>query len=372
MSLLLGIGRRRGLRTTAGTPPFSVPTVAPYNVAGYLNIPSPMGAYSAVHPSVWDFGPGTQWNGYRYWMAHTPYDNTNDNYENPCVVASNDGWTWVVPAGLTNPIYPMPAGGENLGGPFNSDTDLLWDAQTNELVLVYRELKSNNRHVWHYARSSDGSTWPALPTPFDLPIPGQLLSPALVQVSASEWRAYTIFRDVMPMRLEVWSATSLEGTWAKLGDLTGFETLIAEGENPWHLDVIHDGDFYRMLLDLGPAYLDKGDGLIAASSVDGIAWTVNNTPVMTTGVADWDSVQLYRSTFVPHENGTHYRVWYSAEGTVGALWHTGYTELPMALWPDPTVATTTTTTTATTTTTTTVVTTTTTTTTTTTSAAYSS
>ena len=47
----------------------------------------------------------------------------------------------------------------------------------------------------------------------------------------------------------------------------------------------------------------------------------------------WDSGELYRTTFTRHENGTHFRVWYSANGPES--WRTGYTELPRSLWPEP-------------------------------------
>ena len=319
-------------------PPF--PSSPPYNAPSFLQIPSPMGAYSAVHPSVVDMGPGRRWRGYRYWMAFTPYDNTDDDNENPCVVASHDGWTWVVPAGLTNPIYPAPLNGLL----FNSDTDLVYDPDTDEMILVYRaqERDPYKSQRWFYARTYDGVTYPPVATRFDLPRPdrvqfgpGQLLSPSMVRVASGAWRAFTIYRDVTPMQLQVWEAPSVEAAWYKVADLTGFEALLEAGMNPWHLDVIHDGSAYRMLLDLGPNYLAKPDGLVAASSLDGVSWNVNITPVMMPSPSGWDSVELYRSTLAPHENGTHFRVWYSAQGTVGAIWHTGYTEIPRSLWPDP-------------------------------------
>ena len=57
-----------------------------------------------VHPAVLNIGE--QWNGHQYWMAITPYPSGNDDFENPCIYASNDGIVWVVPNGLTNPIEP--------------------------------------------------------------------------------------------------------------------------------------------------------------------------------------------------------------------------------------------------------------------------
>ncbi len=37
----------------------------------------------------------------------TPYPNGNDTYENPSILAGNDGTSWAVPAGLINPIDPI-------------------------------------------------------------------------------------------------------------------------------------------------------------------------------------------------------------------------------------------------------------------------
>src|SRR5699024_8293928 len=65
-----------------------------------LDIPTYEGSGKAVHPSVHAFR--IPWNGYRFWMAFTPYPNTQ--HENPSIVASGDGVNWVVPSGLTNPI----------------------------------------------------------------------------------------------------------------------------------------------------------------------------------------------------------------------------------------------------------------------------
>lgn len=44
------------------------------------------------------------WNGYRYWMAYTPYPYANGSEENPSICASNDMLYWETPEGLANPI----------------------------------------------------------------------------------------------------------------------------------------------------------------------------------------------------------------------------------------------------------------------------
>ena len=79
-----------------------------------MNAPAPLvtptydGSGQVVHPDVVHVPGG--WNGYEYWMGMTPYPNSNDDFENPSVLASNDNVTWVVPPGVTNPLAPEPLG----------------------------------------------------------------------------------------------------------------------------------------------------------------------------------------------------------------------------------------------------------------------
>lgn len=60
------------------------------------------GKNQATHPSVVSFSE--PWNGYKYYMAYTPYPYGNGSDENPCLAASNDLINWVKPEGLINPI----------------------------------------------------------------------------------------------------------------------------------------------------------------------------------------------------------------------------------------------------------------------------
>ena len=93
------------------------------NAANYLTLPTPDGLGQMVHPDVWDFG--TAWNGWRYWLAITPYSNTDATTENPCILVSNDKTTWSIPSGGSNPIDPAPGGGR-----YNSDDDLWYEGGT--------------------------------------------------------------------------------------------------------------------------------------------------------------------------------------------------------------------------------------------------
>lgn len=120
-----------------------------------LTLPSPYSGIGPemVHPSVVYIPAG--WNGYNYWMAITPYPGANDDYENPCILASNDSVTWVAPPGVTNPIVPMPADPVNQ---YNSDCHLLLNHDGTKLLMIYR-LFDNGTEKLLLLDSSDGVTW---------------------------------------------------------------------------------------------------------------------------------------------------------------------------------------------------------------------
>jgi hypothetical protein len=93
-----------------------------------LTITTPDGTGRAVHPSVLYRPGGAAFGGYDWWMGFTPY--ANDTQENPCILASTDGYTWVVPAGISNPLDPDPGTPQH-----NSDTELVY--WNGSLYLYY-------------------------------------------------------------------------------------------------------------------------------------------------------------------------------------------------------------------------------------------
>lgn len=329
-ALLLAARRRQGGGITPPLPdpvlPYAMPTQAPYKAPMYAITPTPDGTGSVVHPDVVDFAsitPTGLWRGHRYWMAVTPYYLQNDVLENPCILVSEDGYEWTEPAGITNPVYPYPGTG------WQSDTDLSYDPDTDELVMVWR-----HGFQPRVARSSDGVTWPASPVVWDWPgVTSEQLSPALVRISPTLWYAYTIENTGSGNAriLHRWAASAPEGPWTGpevcTGDYVGNTAL-------WHLDVIRGADdIYRGLMN------EMGANIItAASSTDGLHWTRNPDAIITSQGGGWDSAVMYRGCMSEHQNGTHYRVWYS--GTPGGKttttsWRIGYTEIPKSAWPAP-------------------------------------
>ncbi len=106
-----------------------------------------------VHPSL-IYEPNG-WNGYKFWLAYTPYPGGNSIYENPCIAVSNDFETWVTPNGLTNPIVGSPAGATE----YNADVHIALSPDKTTIYMMYRERGVDNKNNLFLLHSTDGITW---------------------------------------------------------------------------------------------------------------------------------------------------------------------------------------------------------------------
>ena len=104
-----------------------------------------------VHPSLLAFPAGFA--GYKYWLAYTPYPTAQADYENPCIVASNDLTTWAQPT--TNPLADKPVGG------YNADTHLFMSVDGLTMYLSYRERVIGAQNRVMVRSSTDGRNWTA-------------------------------------------------------------------------------------------------------------------------------------------------------------------------------------------------------------------
>lgn len=257
-------------------------------------IPAVAGVNAPLHPSVIDFidkVPGGQWNGYRYWMAFTPYPLGNDDtQENPSVVASNDGDTWVAPA--TNPIVPAPVGTSS--SYYNSDTHLLFEDGT--LYCIYR-LYDNRAGTWieqlREVHSTDGVNWSAqsainLQTSNTSSV-SLILSPAIHKRNGLYW-CWTYRRNVTPIVCELRTASSLYGPWSAPTLCT--LALSDTAREPWHLDVQPYAGGWAMLI--ADRLRGGGSGRLwfAVSDMAGTSWSARSSAFSTA------SPNVYRSCMV--------------------------------------------------------------------------
>lgn len=309
MSLALTTRRRARI-------PYQLPTAAPYNVPVPAITPTYDGSGQTVHPSVLDFG-ATGWRGWRYWMGITPYPFENSSYENPSVLASRNGYHWQEPRGITNPIDLYPGGSE-----YNSDFDIEYDPDADRLVGIWRHFTSGAKRFW-MSDSADGITWSTPVEVFTSTLLTRDLSPSLVRVSATQWRCYGLLSSGPGY---VAASDPMSTSWSSQVVCSISGSMVGSA---WHHEVNLGADgVYRMLLNRRDPW-----NLFACSSLDGVSWTANTTPILGSRSGQWDA-SIYRATFTDHEDGEHYRIWYSAfDGSSPRNWRTGYTQVPRTLWP---------------------------------------
>ena len=293
------------------------------NALQYLNTPTYDGSGQATHPDILFIPNG--WNGYRYWMVMTPYPNSNDEFENPSVIVSNDNVYWHEPSENINPLAPTPS-----GDGWNNDVDIL--LVNNNLVLYYNETNEDGYVYLKRMVSNNGVDW-SMPLTV-LIIPKHVLSPAVLFENNTYYMWYLRSGGCFSPSQNVYLRESSDGiNWG----LEQNVSLVLPGYVPWHFDIQKDGANFIMLFVAYPENtdcLEWGMSLYYAESTDGLNWTANSTSVLSPSESNWDNRQIYRSTFIK-ENST-FRIWYSANSTDNE-WRIGYTEgeLNEFISPDP-------------------------------------
>lgn len=116
------------------------------------------GANQATHPSVLCFDK--PWNGFKYYMAYTPYPYGQGAMENPSLCASNDLVNWNTPEGLINPI----ASADEHYTDELKDTHLVFNCDLDQIEIWYlgryRTSLANNGTLCVYRKiSKDGVNW---------------------------------------------------------------------------------------------------------------------------------------------------------------------------------------------------------------------
>lgn len=121
------------------------PLPVPYQFRDVLTIPTyeyqGKSPNNVTHPDVLDFTlvngaggtPLGTWGGHRFWMAVTPNQEGNSQFENPCLVWSDDGKIWSA-EGIPNPLSAVE---REPDGTHNCDNDVIYDPVNNELWVYY-------------------------------------------------------------------------------------------------------------------------------------------------------------------------------------------------------------------------------------------
>jgi len=281
-----------------------------------LNTPNAYGNAYNFHPSMQFFE--TPWNGYSYWCAFTPYEGSNDMYETPHILASNDLEKWETPAGFKNPLEPEPADYE-YGSSYNSDTELVYNSDTNELECWWRTYAKKSNQVLLYRKTTkDGVHWSDKQITMlskDM-TKHDFLSPALVY----EDHKYKMWSIDYRRGCVVHYYESTDGLkWSK-PKVIELEYEIPNLRN-WHLDVIHTPRGYEMLISAFPNVNDNhlNMDLYYAFSKDNETYTKARTIMRPTRKTEkWDNKGLYRSSLM-WANNKYYCIYSAVNAKKGPI-----------------------------------------------------
>ncbi len=286
-------------------------------------IPTYEGSNQSTHPSVLHFEK--PWNGFAYWMAMTPYPWNNDGFEDPSVLASNDGKNWVTPPGVVNPLVPAPKPGHNC------DVELVYEPNEDELRLYYVEADDIKQSWVKLLRSKDGSSWTGPEVVIHDPDEMySILSPTFQRMGDGTWQMWYVDTGSVGYYCQnnrIRTRTSPDGIhWSE----ESTAALQQPGHQIWHLTIWRDPET-EMLHAIYPAYpngmhCDYCKLFYARKSVDG-DWITYDKPIMEPGgEGSWDDFCLYRVAFLLEKGKDKLRLWYGGKHKADAHWGIGYSE----------------------------------------------
>src|SRR5690242_8791336 len=270
-------------------------------------------SHQVVHPSAVAFAQ--PWHGQRFWLALTPYPNSDSHVENPSLYGSTTGDSWAVPAGLTNPVAQTVRG-------YLSDPELAYDPASDELRLYYREViqvhhgRGKPKHkadVVYLTRSTDGVHW-SPGTAITNDVGHFVVSPTVARRADRDWMMWAVDagnRGCTSKSTRIILRRSVDGVIWSMPTSVAF---VQPGYLPWHLDV-------QYVPELGTFW-----ALVAAYP----------SPVLARGTIPQFSTNVYRSTFAFEPNGNDLTIWLTGATTMkrgdhrrppvlrwsAAVWHT--------------------------------------------------
>lgn len=292
------------------------------------NAPRPLvtptydGSGQTVEPTVLLFRDG--WRGHHYWMAVSPYPFGNEKCENPSILVSEDGRSWDVPAGLSNPLA-TPGSGDL------ADATLVYDDASDQLWVYYlaevRDPQRGRLEALHRMTSTDGIHW--LPSPPVLEgTPYHMESPSVVKL-AGEFHMWTV--DIGPGGCSTSSSRVMERTSSdglQWSQPTAIDVDVP-GQVIWHLNVTQVPGAQRILAAItafdAHTSCHATKLFLAYGDTRGMAMVPE--PLLGPGRAPaWDDAAIYRSSMLYDSKQGRLRAWYSARNSASNAWHVGYAE----------------------------------------------
>ena len=272
-----------------------------------LRVPTYDGSFQAVHPDIAD----PKATGGPFVLAFTPYPFTDDRYENPSLVVSDDGIRFREEHRGLSPLAPRPRTDHN------DDPDIsIHDGEYRILYLEtlrpfaqnLRVLRSRDRRHW----TNSGLIHYDFRAPSNDPM---IVSPALAE-RGGETFLYYVNVSAKPYRIEYLTGSNLENL-----DKRDPLIPIIPGVNivPWHVDIAKDGDAYYLLItDVSRGKSGKDYDLYIAKSKDLVTWTMASRKVFSS--KPLGASLIYRSSAFC--SGGDFFIYFSYKTKLGA-WRIG-------------------------------------------------
>ncbi|HHP8035202.1 TPA: hypothetical protein ACSIR4_004181, partial [Acinetobacter baumannii] len=272
-----------------------------------------------VHPHILEFRNGFL--GYRYILGLTPYYNTQDKYENPCIYGSHDLQNFVLIDKFPQPFSERPAEEVPEQKVYNSDDFFTYDYYSGELLFCWRrnyEVKNPRVEVWA-RRTKNGLQWSSEEKLYDSRnLAGMLLSPSIIfNFSTKLYEMYVVERIDGNVRIRKLTTPTLKSP--KWTDVKYFNPI--PNANVWHLDVRYVGNkIYALAHDDIMTAPNSSKNLylgVYDESIDDFTWS---DPVLT-----GEHYDPYKATFTPLldlENNTISLqiMWSSRSGGAANMW----------------------------------------------------
>ena len=259
-----------------------------------LTTPTFDGSGQITHPSVLYFP--NKWKGYKFWMANTPYPRSNDFFENPCILVSNNGIKWEESKLFKNPLDEVSLE-DNKNKYHFSDAALVYNNKNNELECWYRYSKNGVIDQIYRRRSKDGIIW----TKRELLLDHQnckpkdmLMSPSIIWKD-NKYLMWTVAAS--PFRVEY--RESQDGfNWSN--PITT-ELNLPKNIQPWHVEVKLIDNNFEMLLNCMDNQVKESNYrfLMCSKSVNGLLWDNFEPSIQrSSDRSKWNGKMIYRSSFI--------------------------------------------------------------------------
>jgi hypothetical protein len=332
-------------------------------------IPTGEASGECTHPSVLDAVQilGKDWNGYRYWMAFTPYPGNDERrfrLENPSIVASHDGEHWQEPEGVRNPLVRPPGPidlirtlravklsrhlprylrGTILGIGYNADPALQLSRDGIMSLAYVHSLKGGSHDELLVIKSADG--WRSIRGPAILlrteweESTFEINVPSIVETTDGQielYYGYVPFDEARRPRYDRTGIRRRSGpSLHHLGPPVELHVASPSSLRLWHHELRAHPEgriicFATFAPNAGspfamtwPPHLSLYYGEVKA----GCTLDFDDLPVLEASPGNWDSQCIYKPSFLARsdENGTMIHLWYSGQNAQTREWKIGYT-----------------------------------------------